>query len=141
MKQSNINKIDAPESAYLYTALSQLPASGNGLLTAINIYKDEIIAVFKGEILTPLQAKLRSKKGNDKYFINMVDGSIMDSMKIKCFAKYANDASGSLNSNFRNNANIALDEQNNVCIIASRSIKTGEEIFCSYGKRYWKKHG
>lgn len=71
----------------------------------------------------------------------MVDGSIMDSMKIKCFAKYANDATGYLNSNFRNNANIALDEQDNVCIIARRSIKTGEEIFCSYGKRYWKKHG
>lgn len=142
MKKSKTNnhKIEAEESNYLYTSLSQLPNSGNGLLTAINIYKDEIIAIFKGEILTNLQAKLRAKSGNNKYFINMIDGTIMDSMKVKCFAKYANDANGfSIQpSGFKNNAKIALDDYNNVCLVASRNIKTGEEIFCSYGKKYWE---
>ena len=140
MKKQNNNRIEASESNYLYTSISQLPNSGNGLFTAINIYKDEIIAVFKGEILTNLQAKLRAKKGNNKYFINMIDGTIMDSMKVKCFAKYANDASGfSIKpSGFKNNAKIALDDYNNVCLIASRNIKTGKEIFCSYGKKYWE---
>ena len=138
--KTNNHKIEAKESNYLYTDISQLPNSGNGLLTAINIYKDEIIAVFKGEILTNLQAKLRAQKGNNKYFINMIDGTIMDSMKVKCFAKYANDANGfSTNQTvFKNNAKIALDDYNNVCIIASRNINMGEEIFCSYGKRYWE---
>ncbi|HTA63648.1 MAG TPA: SET domain-containing protein-lysine N-methyltransferase [Bacteroidia bacterium] len=142
MKKSktNTNEIDAAESDYLYVSLSQLPASGNGLLTAINIYKDEIISLFKGEILTDVQAKLRAKKGEDKYFINMLDGSIMDSMKIKCFAKYANDAQGTLNSILKNNSKIGLDDNNNVCLIAIRNIKMHEEIFCSYGKKYWKKH-
>jgi uncharacterized protein len=105
------------------------------------LYKDEIISLFKGEILTDTQAKLREKKGNDKYFINMIDGSIMDSMKVKCFAKYANDATGFSNSNFKNNSRIGLDEYDRVCLIATRNIKTNEEIFCSYGKKYWKKHG
>lgn len=138
-KQNN-NKIEALESSYLYTNISQLPNSGNGLLTAINIYKDEIIAIFKGEILTNHQARLRAEKGNNKYFISMMDGTIMDSMKIKCFAKYANDANGfsSQLNKYRNNAKIALDDNNNVCLIASRKIKMGEEIFCSYGKRYWE---
>jgi SET domain-containing protein len=138
--RTDYNRIDAPESAYLYTTLSQLPASGNGLLTAINIYKDEIIAVFKGEILTDVQALKRAREGNDRYFISMVDGRIMDSMKTVCFAKYANDAEGFSPSPFKNNGKIALDESQNVCIIATRNIKTGEEIFCGYGKRYWKKH-
>jgi SET domain-containing protein len=137
---NNTNEIDAPESDYLYVNLSQLPESGNGLLTAINIYKDEIISLFKGEILTDAQSKLRTKKGEDRYFINMLDGSIMDSMKVPCFAKYANDAKGSSNLNFKNNSKIGLDEDDNVCLIATRNIKMGEEIFCSYGKRYWKKH-
>lgn len=138
-KSSN-NKIESPESTYLYTSVSQLPNSGNGLHTAINIYKDEVIAIFKGEILTNHQANLRAQKGNNQYFISMVDGSIMDSMKVKCFAKYANDANGFSTqiANFKNNSKIALDEYNNVCIIASRNIKMGEEIFCSYGKRYWE---
>lgn len=135
-----LNTINPPESAYLYTTTSQLTDAGNGLFTAIPIYKDEVIALFKGEILTDKQAVLRAKKGNDKYFITMLDGSIMDSMNVNCFAKYANDAIGFADSGFKNNSKIGLDELDNVCIIATRKIKSSEEIFCSYGKRYWQKH-
>ncbi len=142
MKASgNSDYIDAPESDYLYVAASQLPGSGNGLYTATDIYKDEIIAVFKGELLTDRQIALRIKKGEDKYFISMPDGRIMDSMKTKCFAKYANDAEGFRKSPYRNSGKIVLDDEDNVCIIAIRKIRQREEIFCGYGKRYWKKHG
>ena len=137
---NNSNTIEALEVDYLYVATSQLPNSGKGLYTAINIYKDEVISLFKGEILSVKQSELRAKKGNDQYFINMIDGSIMDSMKVKCFAKYANDAEGFSKSKFKNSAKIALDEDDQVCIIATKNIKVGEEIFCGYGKKYWKKH-
>jgi len=133
------NKIDAPETDYLYKSQSQIPDSGNGLFTAIDIYKDEIIAVFKGEILTDLQAARRAEEGNDNYFINLLDGSIMDSMNVMCFAKYANDVKGLTNSTFKNNAIITLDENDNVCIQATSNINASEEIFCSYGKSYWRK--
>ncbi|WP_452596663.1 SET domain-containing protein-lysine N-methyltransferase, partial [Pontimicrobium sp. MEBiC01747] len=49
-------------------------------------------------------------------------------------------AKGASNANFKNNSKITLDDNNNVCIIATRKIQAEEEIFCSYGKRYWKKH-
>lgn len=58
----------------------------------------------------------------------------MDSMHVNCFAKYANDVVGAA----KTNAKISLDEQDNVCLVATRNISKGEEIFCSYGKRYWK---
>jgi hypothetical protein len=138
--KTNEDGIAASEADYLYVSLSQLPTSGKGLLTAIDIYKGEIISLFKGEILTIAQATLRAKKGKDKYFINMLNGSIMDSMKVKCFAKYANDTNGTLNSKLKNNSKIGLDEDDNVCLIATRNIKMNEEIFCSYGKKYWKRH-
>lgn len=134
------NSIEALESDYLYIQASQLKNAGNGLFTAINIYKHEIISLFKGEILSTIQAELRASTGKDKYFINMVNGTIMDSMKVNCFAKYANDAEGFLKSDFKNNADISLDEEGNVCLIAKRNIKSGLEIFCGYGKVYWKKH-
>ena len=134
------NSIEALESDYLYIQASQLKNAGNGLFTAINIYKHEIISLFKGEILSTIQAELRASTGKDKYFINMVNGTIMDSMKVNCFAKYANDAEGFLKSDFKNNADISLDEDGNVCLIAKRNIKSGLEIFCGYGKVYWKKH-
>lgn len=135
------NSIEAPEADYLYIKTSQLLNSGNGLYTAIPMYKDEVIAVFKGEILTNSQAEIRAKKGNDKYFINMINGSIMDSMNVECYAKYANDAEGFLKTTFKNNCKIGLDENENICLIATRNIKSGLELFCGYGKNYWKKHG
>ena len=134
------NSIDAAESDYLFIGTSQLPNSGNGLFTAIAIYKDEVISLFKGELLTTLQAKLRANKGRDKYFISLPNGTMMDSMRVPCFAKYANDAEGFSKSHFKNSAKIALDENNQVCIVATRNIKINEEIFCGYGKAYWKRH-
>jgi SET domain-containing protein len=133
-------KIDAREVDYLFVKESQLPHSGNGLFTAIRIYKDEIISIFKGEILTDLQAESRALSGEDAYFISLLDGSILDSKHVRCFAKYANDTMGSVKSEFTCNAKIGLDEKANVCLIATRGIKLGEEIFCDYGKAYWKKH-
>lgn len=131
-------KIDANESDYLYIRKSQIKNAGNGLFTAIPIFKDEVISLFKGEILTAFEAKGRATKGEDAYFMNMLDGRILDAMHVNCFAKYANDASGFTKTRFKKNATISLDENDVVCIVSDRSIKMGEEIFCSYGKLYWK---
>jgi SET domain-containing protein len=133
--------IEAKESDYLFIQHSQLPESGNGLYTAIPIYKDETIAIFKGEIITKRQVQHRVNKEQDQYFISMLDGTILDSKKVKSYAKYANDAAAYANSAFKNNSKITADEANIVYLVATRNIKAGEEIFCSYGKLYWEKHG
>ena len=117
-----------------------MPNAGKGLFSAIKIYKNEIISIFKGEILTEFDAKIRADNQLDRYFINMLDGTILDSMNIDCFAKFANDAEAFGKLEFKNNAKITLDDENNVCIIATKNINPYEEIFCSYGKKYWKKH-
>ena len=133
--------IDAKESDYLYLASSQIPLAGKGLFVSIPVYKNEVIALFKGEVLTSAEASRRAKLGQDGYFINCLDGSILDSMHVKCFAKYANDplASGGniARSKFKTNADIALDDDERICLIATRNLKVGEEVFCSYGKQYW----
>jgi SET domain-containing protein len=135
------NHIAALESDFLYVETSQLPNAGKGLFTAIKIYKEEVISVFKGEIISDEVAKNRVETNKDQYFINMLNGEIMDSMNVECFAKYANDAEGFTFSKYKNNSKIALDENDAICIIAIKNIQPGEEIFCSYGKKYWKKHG
>ena len=135
---SDTYEIEAKESDYLYIKESQIASAGNGLFTAIPIYKDEVISIFKGKILSDTEAHHRASKGKDTYFINMPDGSIMDSMAVKGFAKYANDASGTTQSSFKNNSMIKLDENGKVCIVATKKISVGAEIFCGYGKQYWK---
>lgn len=139
MKTVSYHQIDAAESDYLYVQSSQLANSGNGLYTAIDIYKEERIAIFHGEKLTTVQAAKREATGEDKYFMVLPNGTILDSNAIEGFAKYANDAS-ILPEAFKNNAKIAFDDENNVSLIALRRIKAGEEVFCGYGKAYWKKH-
>lgn len=134
------NTIDANEDDYLYIQKSQIENSGNGLFTAIEIYKDEIISIFKGKIITNTEAESIVKLNEDKYFINLLDGTILDSNTVDCFAKYANDSNGFIKSKYKNNSKITLDDANNVCLVATKNIKSNEEIFCSYGKRYWKKH-
>jgi hypothetical protein len=135
------NTIDAKEEDYLYIQKSQIENSGNGLFTAIEVYKEEIISIFKGKTITNTEAESIVKLNEDKYFINLLDGTILDSNNVDCFAKYANDSNGFIKSKYKNNSKITLDESNNVCLIATKNIKSNEEIFCSYGKRYWKKHG
>jgi len=137
---SSFDRIDAKESAYLYLADSQIPGTGKGLYTAIPIWKNEIISLFKGENLSQKEANHRASLGLNRYFIKMPDGSILDSMNVKCFAKYANDAEGLVKSSFRSNSIIALDDDSNICLVATKDIRAGEEIFCSYGKKYWKKY-
>lgn len=135
------NTIDAKEEDYLYIQKSQIENSGNGLFSAIEIYKEEIISIFKGKIITNTEAESIVKLNEDKYFINLLDGTILDSNTVDCFAKYANDSNGFIKSKYKNNSKITLDVSNNVCLVATKNIKSNEEIFCSYGKRYWKKHG
>ena len=132
--------IEAPESDYLYIQDSQIPNAGKGLFTVIDIYPNEIISLFKGEILTDEEAQKKVSEGKDRYFINMLDGSILDSMNVDCFAKYANDAEAFSKLEFKNNSKITLDDDDNVCIVATKKIKSQQEIFCSYGVKYWKKH-
>ncbi|MDB5274057.1 MAG: hypothetical protein JWO58_2424 [Chitinophagaceae bacterium] len=136
------DSIDAKESDYLYLSVSQIPKAGQGLFVAMPIYKDEVISIFKGERLTDREATRRAKNGEDAYFINCLDGTVLDSMHTHCFAKYANDPAASggtlIKSKFKSNAEISMDDEENICLIAKRNIKMDEEIFCHYGKAYWE---
>ncbi len=139
MKALDPNSINAAESDYLYVQASQISNSGKGLFTSIPIYKDEIIAIYFGKKLSSKEAQLKEKIGNSNYFINMPNGSTLDAELVDGFAKYANDAVGFTKSGYTNNAKIAFNSEGVVCLIATKKIANGAEIFCSYGKAYWKK--
>lgn len=129
--------IDAEEADYLFVQSSSIPSAGAGLFTAIPIHRGEIIAVFQGDLLSPAEAKERASTAKDAYFVSLLDGSTMDSMHTECFAKYANDAEGPGGSRLRNNAVITLNDEDEPCLVATRTIKAGGEVFVSYGKDYW----
>ena len=135
------DSIPLQEEDYLYTAISGLPGAGQGLFTALPLYKDEVIAIFHGERLSAKEAEERATQGLDRYFMELPDGTTLDAMGVQGFAKFANDAQGSESTSLRNNAKIALDDDGQVCLRATRRIREGEEVLCGYGKRYWQRHG
>ena len=127
------------ESIFLRIKESQIPYSGNGLFLSVDKQKGELISLFRGEVLSYEAAEERAKKNEDGYFINLSNGTILDSMHVDCFAKYANDAHGLAKSKFKSNAEIQLSGYpDTACLVAIRDIKAGEEIFTSYGRKYWK---
>jgi len=127
------------EAEFLEVKESQIPNSGRGLFLRKQRKKGELVALFRGEVLSYEAAELRALKNEDGYFINMSNGTILDSMHVECFAKYANDAHGLGKTKFKSNAQIQLSGRDDIaCLVALRDIKAGEEIFTSYGKKYWK---
>ena len=131
--------IEAPEADYLYVQPSLITGAGRGLFTAIPIHRGEVVAVFTGERLTANEARHRAEQGNDGYFVTLLDGSTLDSMHNDCFAKYANDVEGPGTSRKRNNAVITLDDTDRPCVMATRRIDAGGEVYVAYGKAYWSK--
>lgn len=127
------------EAEFLEVKQSQIPDSGRGLFLRSEKKKGEIVALFRGEILNYEVAELRAQRQEDGYFINMSNGTILDSMHVECFAKYANDAHGLGKTKFKSNAQIQLSGKPDIVyLIALRDIQAGEEIFTSYGRKYWK---
>jgi hypothetical protein len=137
MSNSNLEMIEAPETDYLFIKQSQIQNAGNGLFTAIPIFKDEIIAIYTGEVLTNTEANLRAANGNNLYFMSLLNGKILDCLNSTCFAKYANDADGFGSNKFKNNAKITINQKLQICLVAKQKINANQEIFCSYGKHYW----
>ena len=131
--------LDLPEADYLYVQPSRIPHAGMGLFTAIPLQRGDVVAIFQGERLSVAEAKRRAAANADAYFVTLLDGSTLDSMHTACFAKYANDAEGQGNSRLRNNAVITLDDEDHPCIVATRAIRAGGEVFVDYGKAYWAK--
>ncbi len=132
--------IDVEEVEYLYIDTSLIIGAGKGLFTAITIHKNEIISIYKGELLQEKSANRRIELGQNDFFMNLPNGKILDAKNTDCFAKYANDAKGVQSSSYKNNALITVNHKNQICLVARVNIKAGSEIFCSYGKAYWINH-
>ncbi|MBU3677306.1 MAG: SET domain-containing protein [Chitinophagaceae bacterium] len=135
--KSELYALDIPEADYLYTQASQIPNAGLGLFTAIPLYKGDIIATFKGEVLNRKEAEFRIQNKDDDYFMNLPNGCTLDCKNTPGFAKMANDY---LYSNFKQNAIITMND-NKVVLVASKTIQARQEIFTSYGKNYWERKG
>jgi len=114
---------------------SGLPGAGQGLFTKTAIAKGTRIVEYKGTVTTWEEAK---KDATNGYIYFLKPNYVIDGRDHpKSLARYANDAAGLVRA--KDNGNNARFEADGlrVFLVATKDIKAGEEIFVSYGKKYW----
>ena len=122
---------------HLFIKKSQLPRSGKGLFTQIDIQKGDRIIEYKGR--HQLWRDVKDQDGYNDYLLRLNRTMAINALYSKyALGRYANDAAGLARvKGLRNNAEYLI--YGNRCFIeATRNICRGEEIFVSYGKEFWE---
>lgn len=124
--------------------LSTLPMAGRGVFTMRPFTKGEVVCHYAGEVLTKAAAVrcVDQTKASKRRWSHMrsVAGFVIDGLREPLahmgLGSFANDARDPERTNARyRNRDVPLG----VDIVATRDIGKGEEVFVSYGKRYWDK--
>jgi hypothetical protein len=122
---------------------SQIPGAGLGLFAVRTFLPGSYISQYGGDALTDREVDDRYVRGlktfRVQYGLNstiggrnrVVDGVVSSSGN----ARYANDARGTL---CFNNAVLCDSEDPRTRLKAIKTIHPGDEIFCSYGKSFWR---
>lgn len=120
---------------------SQIPKSGKGLFTTKDIAKGDIVCEYEGEKLTWKECLKRNQdqKGKGGYYFFITNKNCVDAQyTLSALGRYANDAAGPGRvAGLRNNCVYEV-QKGKPYIKATRNIKSGSEIFVSYGKEYWE---
>lgn len=120
---------------WLKVKKSQIPKSGKGLFTTVDIKKGQRIVEYKGRLYKWKDIKYQD--ATNGYLLYMTSQAVIDGRPSKSFGRYANDAAGiSRVPGLKNNAEY-LYEGKRCYIESKRKITAGEEIFVAYGREYW----
>jgi len=124
----------------LYIKKSQIPGAGKGLFTHVAIKRGDIVVEYTGEKITWAECLKRNNnmEGVGAYYFFINNKNCIDAQHTPdSLARYANDAAGFVRlDGVRNNCRYQIIK-GKPYIVASKSIKPGDEIFVAYGKEYW----
>jgi hypothetical protein len=113
---------------------SVIPGSGMGLYADEPIKRGDLIVMVTGDRYS---ADSEVVLENDLYMLDCGDGT-NDYIDVKGPAMYANDARGLVRiDGMVNNSLFRLLDDGTMWLEATRTIRSGQEIFASYGRAYW----
>jgi SET domain-containing protein len=122
---------------FLRIKKSSIKNAGKGVFTKRNFKKEEVICEVIGEVVKVKNYIQRIEKclTVEGYAIEITSKRYLDTYHTEQCAKYINDA---YKSNFKNNCEFIIDENEKIYVVALSNIMNGEELFITYGKEYWK---
>lgn len=126
---------------YLIIRKSKIPNSGKGVFTKVDIEKDDVITEYTGEKVSHTIGTARMILGQSNSILYLNKKYFIDSRTDKdCITTFINDAEGIHKTKYENNV-IMVRANGRIYVVAKRDIKKGEELFISYGKKYWESYG
>jgi hypothetical protein len=107
---------------------STIPNAGLGVFSLTDIPKNTYIDGYYGD---------KFSNPTSRYFITITDEIGIDAVSYpRCYMAMLND---SYNTLFQNNCEFIINEKDQtVSVWTIKEIKSGEELFTSYGEDYWK---
>ena len=106
---------------------SNIKMAGKGVITDEHIPKETFIDFYSGDICYALRC--------GSYFVEIDETCGVNAISFpRCYMAMINDA---YHSNFTNNCEIRINENNQIEIWSILDICAGEELFMSYGDEYW----
>lgn len=122
---------------------SQLPKAGNGLFVLAEFKRGDIICEYEGELVDWPECERRAQQGFEGYVFFFSKKRCVDAYFTPwAVGRYANDARGiGRVPGLRNNAQYEIKTkggEKRVYIVATRTIRPGEEVFVHYGDDYWR---
>lgn len=116
---------------------SQLPGSGMGLFTGVEIQKGGVVVEYAGR--RRKWSKIRHLDGINKYLLTLNRTIAIDARPNSSgLGRYANDAAGPQKVRGLSNNSEYVTRGGRVFIEALRRIRNGEEILVAYGEDFWK---
>ena len=115
---------------------STIPNAGNGLFAARDFAPGDTVCEYTGKVLTLVQAL---KAADSTYMMGGFGLNVhLDARECpESMGRYINDPRNPhrYNVEFKK-----IKEARKALVVASRTIRKGEEIFASYGSSYWNVH-
>jgi uncharacterized protein len=123
---------------YLEIKKSTIPHSGNGVFAisskgnnSIVFKPDQFICMYNGEIIDKEELIRRYGETTAPYAVQLNKGKIEDASLERGIGSMFNHQPIS-----KCNARLSISKDNRVKIIATKRIKSGQEIFINYGREY-----
>jgi len=121
---------------HLVVKRSQIPGSGKGLYTKVDIPKGTRVVEYKGRIT---QWKELKDAWDNGYIYSINRNHVIDAKRtLKALARYANDAKGFSRIKGLNNNCTYVNDGLHAYIESVKSIPAGSEILVDYGREYWQ---
>jgi len=118
---------------------STIPGAGKGLFVNRDVKKGERIIEYLGEIISWKECDIRAERDEGGYVFYVNRNKCIDAFHTpEAYARYANDAKGLTKiKSVKNNCQYEIYKKTG-WISATKNIKSGSEVFVSYGAQYWR---